>query len=59
VAELALDDDQRHALVGDLDRMGVAQLVRAHSADGRRRPRRSAAAARERPPPTTGARACR
>src|SRR5215216_2502432 len=28
VAELALDDDQRHALAGHLDRVRVAQLVR-------------------------------
>ena len=27
VTELALDDDQRHALVGHLDRMRVAELV--------------------------------
>jgi hypothetical protein len=28
MAELALDDDQRHALVGHFDGMGVAQLMR-------------------------------
>jgi len=28
VAELALDDDQRHALAGHLDGVRVAQLVR-------------------------------
>ena len=32
VAELALDDDQRHAFTGHLDRVGVAQLVRSESA---------------------------
>jgi hypothetical protein len=28
VTELALDDDQRHAFVGHLDRVRVAQLMR-------------------------------
>jgi hypothetical protein len=27
VPELALDDDKRHALVGHLDRVGVAELM--------------------------------
>src|SRR4051812_3399734 len=40
VAELALDDDERHALVCHLDGVGVAQLVRCETlanACGRRR----------------------
>jgi hypothetical protein len=40
VAQLALDDDERHALVCHLDGMGVAQLVRRETpanACGRRR----------------------
>src|SRR3954463_12800013 len=40
VAQLALDDDERHALVGHLDGVGVAQLVRRETpanACGRRR----------------------
>jgi catechol 2,3-dioxygenase-like lactoylglutathione lyase family enzyme len=38
VPELALDDDQRHAFVGHLDRVSVAQLVRREAApDSRRR----------------------
>jgi ethanolamine utilization microcompartment shell protein EutS len=32
VSELALDDDQGDVLVGHLDRVGVAQLVRCESA---------------------------
>ena len=32
VAELALDDVERHALAGELDRVGVAQLVRREPA---------------------------
>lgn len=32
VAELALDDDQRHAFAGHLDRVGVAKLVRREAA---------------------------
>jgi hypothetical protein len=32
VAELALDDDRRHAFAGHLDRVGVAQLVRPEAA---------------------------
>jgi hypothetical protein len=31
VSELALDDDQRHALTGHLDRVGVAQLMRSEA----------------------------
>jgi hypothetical protein len=31
VAELALDDDPRHALARHLDRVGVAQLVRCEA----------------------------
>src|SRR5215216_8134335 len=37
VAELALDDVQGHAFVGELDRVGVAQLVRRKSPGGLRR----------------------
>ena len=32
MAELALDDDERHAFSGNLDRVGVAQLVRRKAA---------------------------
>jgi hypothetical protein len=32
VAELALDDEQRHALAGHFDGVGMAQLVRRESA---------------------------
>ena len=32
MAELALDDVQRHALAGELDRVRVAQLVRGEPA---------------------------
>jgi hypothetical protein len=32
VAELALDDVQRHAFAGELERMGVAELVRREPA---------------------------
>ena len=31
MAELALDDDQRHALAGHLDGVGVAELVRCEA----------------------------
>jgi hypothetical protein len=31
VAELALDDDERHALTRHLDGVGVAQLVRSEA----------------------------
>jgi hypothetical protein len=31
VSELALDDDQRHALAGHLDRVGMAQLMRSEA----------------------------
>src|SRR4051794_11973415 len=42
VAELALDDDQRHALVGVLDRVRMTELMWANRG-ARRRPPRSAA----------------
>ena len=32
MAELALDDNQRHPLVGHLDRVSMAQLVRREAA---------------------------
>ena len=32
MAELALDDVQRHALAGQLERVGVAQLMRRKAA---------------------------
>jgi hypothetical protein len=36
VAKLALDDDQRHALPRELERVRVAQLVRSEATPGRR-----------------------
>jgi hypothetical protein len=43
VAELALDDDKRHAFACELDGVGVTELVGARTAGGRRLGRRSCA----------------
>jgi len=45
VAELALDHDQRHALAGNLNGVGMSQLMRSEAPSHARRGRRSARAA--------------
>src|SRR3954470_20864348 len=57
VAQLALDDDERHALASHLDGVGVAQLVRRETpanACGRRRAAQLGARGRGRPWPSPG-----
>jgi hypothetical protein len=54
VAELALDDHERHAFMGQLDGMGVAELVRGKAApnpSGRRGVAQLRASGRDRPAP--------
>ena len=57
MSELALDDDQRHAFAGHLDRVRVAQLVwgeaPSHSGVGSGSPQRGARGC-ARPVPTAG-----
>jgi hypothetical protein len=57
VANLALDHDERHALVCHLHRMRLAKLMGARSAAECRLPRRSGAGRRVRPRPTMTGRA--
>jgi hypothetical protein len=57
MAELALDDDRRHAFAGHLDGIGVAEVVWERSGEVRRRPRRCGASLRGRRRLTSGGRA--